>query len=132
MILIALEILPMIESGAMLAARSVWKLVIANLYAAPGREADWSDMQDLLDELTGEPHEHLDQRIFYKMLKLFCATWTEAIVAILDETAECLPEEALMALTVMVEDFAENYWSADGEGLSSRDVQNICEPTTLC
>ena len=104
---------------------------------AEGRpEVSWNDAMDFCDLALGEPHEHLYNEVFEKMLRELCVAWTQAVEGILGATAESLPPLVIDEMSDAVDFVNQEFWEqsvqgqfnerflgrATGEGSRVRDV----------
>ena len=74
-------------------------------------EVTWDETMDFCDLVLGEPHEHLYEDVFNRLLRELCITWTKAVENILSATAESLPKLAIEELENAIQVLNVDMWN---------------------
>jgi hypothetical protein len=96
---------------------AVWAKSNDNNPEAEGRpEVSWDECMDFCDLALGEPHDHLYEEVFEKMLRELCVAWTKALEGILGATAESLPRLAIDEISDAVDRVNQDFWDQSVQG----------------
>ena len=96
---------------------AVWAKSNDNNPDASGRpEVSWDGCMDFCEYVLGEPHSHLYEDVFEKMLRELCTAWAKALEAILGATAESLPRLVIDEMADAVEHVNNQFWGMSVQG----------------